>query len=72
MANETTEATDRLLDTAQASNFLKLSPQTLATYRSYGKPPVFVKGRKKVYYKLSDLIRYADDRGLDITEGAII
>ena len=72
MSNENTTAiTDRTLNTEEAANFLKVHVQTLATWRCYHRPPAFTKGRKKIYYKLSELIRFADAQGYDLSEGAL-
>lgn len=61
---------DRLLTTPQAGELLGLSPRTLEDWRMRGGGPVFRKlGRRRVLYRLSDLVAYVDDAGRVNTGG---
>jgi hypothetical protein len=60
-----------LLDVAEAAAYLRVHTSTLASARCYGKPPAFIKGRKKIYYDLKELERYAKEKGFDLSEGAL-
>ncbi len=49
------------LTTRQAAQLLQLSPRTLEKMRVEGNGPIFCRlGRKKVSYRLSDLLAWAD------------
>ena len=53
------EEMNRVLMTKEAARLLGLSPSTLATWRCRGSgPPVVRVGRKRVGYRLEDLISY--------------
>lgn len=45
-----------ILNPKEAAEFLGLSEQTLADYRSAGKPPKYSKPARKIYYFKSDLL----------------
>ena len=47
------------LDTATAADLICISPDTLRTWRSLGRGPVFYKFNRKVLYKREDLVKWA-------------
>ena len=46
---------DRILDTPEAAAYCKLSPSTLEKLRVSGCGPAFLKPRRRVVYRLSDI-----------------
>ena len=53
------------MDTPQAAEYLKLSVNTLACWRSRGEGAPFVKIGGRVRYRLADLDAWADGRRRD-------
>lgn len=62
---------DKLLSTVEAARFLKTHISSLATYRCYGGGPAFTKGRRRIHYKLSELVRFANEKGFDLSEESL-
>ena len=52
------KGTPRLLSTAQAADYLGVSPNTIRKYRDEGKIPAFLVGERLVKYAPEDLDRF--------------
>lgn len=52
----------QLFTRSEAAAYMRLSPQTLATWASRGVGPTFLRVGRAVRYRLSDLNVYLDDR----------
>ena len=62
MVSESPQSASPFLDTAQAAEFLKISPRTLEKQRVVGGGPRFRKFGRRVLYALTDLRAWADER----------
>ena len=62
MVSESPQSASPFLDTAQAAEFLKISPRTLEKQRVVGGGPRFRKFGRRVLYALTDLRDWADER----------
>ena len=62
MVSESPQSASPFLDTAQAAEFLKISPRTLEKQRVVGGGPRFRKFGSRVLYALTDLQAWADER----------
>jgi hypothetical protein len=62
MTSESPQSASPFLDTAQAAEFLKISPRTLEKQRVVGGGPRFRKFGRRVLYALTDLRAWADER----------
>ena len=62
MTSESLQSASPFLDTAQAAEFLKISPRTLEKQRVVGGGPRFRKFGRRVLYALTDLRAWADER----------
>lgn len=49
-----------LVTPAELAQALEVTEQTLATWRSMHKGPAYVRFGKQVYYRLTDVARYAE------------
>jgi hypothetical protein len=70
MVSESPQSASPFLDTAQAAEFLKISPRTLEKQRVVGGGPRFRKFGSRVLYALSDLQTWADQRSYANTSEA--
>ena len=62
-----TDDPDEMLDTARAAIFVGLTPSTMASKRTYGGGPVYMKLGRKVAYRRSDLKVWLDARRMATT-----
>jgi len=61
MSATMTENADRLLNTDETAALVRLKPQTLAVWRSHKRGgPAYVKVGSKVFYKLSDVLKWLE------------
>ena len=70
MVFESPQSASPFLDTAQAAEFLKISPRTLEKQRVVGGGPRFRKFGSRVLYALTDLQAWADERSYTNTSEA--
>lgn len=61
---------DELLPTPEASAYIRISPATMASYRSCGIGPAFLKFGKRVLYRRSDLDAWIASRRVRSTAEA--
>ena len=67
--SETTRTTinkERLLTTTAAARLLGLTGGSLCTIRHYGNGPVCIRKGRRVWYPLSNVIRYAAERDIEL------
>lgn len=63
--------TTELLSTNEAADYLGLHPTTLATWRTQGRGPRFVKvGSRNVRYRANEIERWLDENQRDSTAHA--
>lgn len=56
----------KLLNTAEAADYLHLAEQTLCNYRFNRKPPGYVKLGKKVLYELAELDKFIESNRVNL------
>jgi len=56
---------NELMTEAEAAEYLRVKPQTLAVWRSQGRPPSYLKAGNSVRYKLSALIDYTKQQTIE-------
>jgi len=61
---------EQILNTSEASSYLKLAKATLEAWRTRGGGPVFLKLGKAVRYRQSDLDSFLQSRTFDNTSQA--
>lgn len=54
---------EKILDTKEAADFLKVSSGTLENWRIRNEGPEYLKPKGKVYYRLSDLETWLTQKG---------
>ena len=64
------QASKRLLDPREASNFLRVTKQTLARWRCYGLGPSFVRIGGRIFYDMDDLDAFIAARKFNSTSEA--
>jgi len=67
MVSDSPHSASPFMDTAEAAEFLKLSPRTLEKQRVVGGGPRFRKFGSRVLYALADLKAWADERAYQNT-----